>query len=221
MEIRENRFSLEEITASSIVASLNGEVQEDGLGLHHAGMRLRRLELGLKQGDIALMVGFKTEASICHFEMLRAFPPPEVAQKIADILETSSEELFPEWLKFHIRPRKKNVLREIPEADLDPSELNRAIETEDRLTAVDPHSLAEKTDLKDQVREVLDDRLTETERLLINFRFGIGIDQGHTLEEVAQAFKLSVDDLKIIQNRVFRKLRCSPKIARRLMELLD
>lgn len=211
MEINKNQPSLEELTAQSIVA---------GTPCNYM-LRNRRLEIRLLQQELADMMGFKLGSSIGHFENLRAYPDCKTAYKLAYILDIDSQKLFPEWLKFHIKGRRKSELREIPETDVDPLEMKRAIEEGDLLTAVDPHDLVEQSDMIEQVNSILVDNLSEDEWSLINFRFGLNGHSSHTREEAAEAFNINPDDVWSIEGQIFRRLRYPSKNLRKLRELLD
>lgn len=205
MEIGEKPF-LEELTAQSIV----------GPEPHNAALRSCRLACGLRQSDLASILGYKNPASIRHFELLRSFPDPETAQKLADILKVNSQELFPEWLKLHTKDRSSS--REIAETDVDPLELNRARETEALLTAIDPQTYVEKSDLKDRVKLAIDEALTPLQQEVLDYRLGLRNGIRHNSEQTAEQFKTTIEDIHSIERNAFRRLR-NPKL--RLADLLD
>jgi RNA polymerase primary sigma factor len=72
--------------------------------------------------------------------------------------------------------------------------------------AIDPHSAAESSDLKDVVLEAISG-LTPREERILRMRFGIGGMDEHTLEEVGQIFGVTRERIRQIEARALMKLR--------------
>jgi RNA polymerase primary sigma factor len=72
--------------------------------------------------------------------------------------------------------------------------------------AIDPHTAAETSDLKDVVIEAISG-LTPREERILRMRFGIGGMDEHTLEEVGQIFGVTRERIRQIEARALMKLR--------------
>jgi RNA polymerase primary sigma factor len=72
---------------------------------------------------------------------------------------------------------------------------------------------------KDELNKALD-TLPERERDVLKFRYGIGSDRSHTLEEVGREFKVTRERIRQIEAKALRKLR-HPSRARHLKGFLD
>jgi RNA polymerase primary sigma factor len=72
--------------------------------------------------------------------------------------------------------------------------------------AVDPHSAAEASILRDVVSEAIG-CLTPREERILRMRFGIGGMAEHTLEEVGQIFGVTRERIRQIEARALMKLR--------------
>jgi len=86
-------------------------------------------------------------------------------------------------------------------------------------SAVNPANATGLLMLREQLDEVLED-LTERERLVLKFRFGIGEEYPRTLEEVGNMFNVTRERVRQIEAKALRKLR-HPKRARKLKGFLD
>jgi RNA polymerase primary sigma factor len=104
---------------------------------------------------------------------------------------------------------------ETPVGDHDDSTLGDFIEDK---TAIDPETDAAKQLLKDYIDEALDN-LTEKERRVLQFRFGMHDGRSWTLEEVGREFGVTRERVRQIQAKALRKLR-HPRFQK-LIELLD
>lgn len=60
-----------------------------------------------------------------------------------------------------------------------------------------------------QTDRLLDEHLNEREARILRLRFGIGVRNDHTLEEVGQVFKLTRERIRQIEGLALRKLRAN------------
>ena len=72
--------------------------------------------------------------------------------------------------------------------------------------AVDPSGGLELDDMREAMRTVLNE-LPEREREVVKMRFGLGAEQGATLEEVGQAFNITRERVRQIEVRTLYRLR--------------
>jgi len=86
-------------------------------------------------------------------------------------------------------------------------------------TAISPANATAYTLLKEQLETVLD-TLTEREKRVLKFRFGIGDGCPRTLEEVGSVFKVTRERVRQIEAKALRKLR-HPTRSRRLKNFMD
>jgi RNA polymerase primary sigma factor len=86
-------------------------------------------------------------------------------------------------------------------------------------TAISPANATAYTLLKEQLESVLA-TLTEREKRVIKFRFGIGDGLPRTLEEVGSVFKVTRERVRQIEAKALRKLR-HPTRSRRLKNFMD
>lgn len=82
----------------------------------------------------------------------------------------------------------------------------------------DPTKKADEHILKDRVREVLSD-LTERERLVLNYRYGLSDGVCRTLEEVGKMFNVTRERIRQVEIFALQQLRESGK-AKALMEFM-
>jgi RNA polymerase primary sigma factor len=74
-------------------------------------------------------------------------------------------------------------------------------------TAPDPHEAARNTLMQAHTARILDEALTEREARIVRLRFGIGVENRHTLEEVGTVFNLTRERIRQIEVKALRKLR--------------
>lgn len=104
---------------------------------------------------------------------------------------------------------------EMPVGTEENSYLGDFIEDESLPGPVDAASLQL---LREQMHEILES-LTERERDVLAMRFGLKDGQGHTLEEVGQAFGVTRERIRQIESKALRKLR-HPLRSRKLRDYL-
>jgi RNA polymerase primary sigma factor len=86
-------------------------------------------------------------------------------------------------------------------------------------TVLGPVDAASKQLLKEQMQNILDS-LSDRERRVLEMRFGLLDGQGHTLEEVGQAFGVTRERIRQIEAKALRKLR-HPLRSRKLRDYLS
>jgi RNA polymerase primary sigma factor len=85
-------------------------------------------------------------------------------------------------------------------------------------TLPEPDDAASKQLLREQMRTILES-LNHRERQVLEMRFGLKDGQGHTLEEVGQAFGVTRERIRQIEAKALRKLR-HPLRSRKLRDYL-
>jgi RNA polymerase primary sigma factor len=85
--------------------------------------------------------------------------------------------------------------------------------------AVSPANATAYSMLKEQLEDVLN-TLTDRERMVLKYRFGIGDGCPRTLEEVGKMFKVTRERIRQIEAKALRKLR-HPTRSRKLRNFLD
>jgi RNA polymerase primary sigma factor len=83
--------------------------------------------------------------------------------------------------------------------------------------AVNPHTAAEASLLRDRVAEALS-QLTPREERIMRMRFGIGMPD-HTLEQVGKTFGVTRERIRQIEAKALKKL-CHPARAGKLVSFL-
>ncbi len=81
--------------------------------------------------------------------------------------------------------------------------------------ALSPDEAVININMKDHTAAVLE-TLTPREEEIIRMRFGIGVGNEHTLEEVGQRFSLTRERIRQIEAKALRKLRCPSSHGARL-----
>lgn len=115
-----------------------------------------------------------------------------------------------------IKAAQTPVSLEAPMGDEGDSHLGDVIQ--DR-AALAPDEAASQGLLKDQVAKALD-MLTERERLVLQFRFGLADGRSRTLEEVGVKFGVTRERIRQIEAKALRKLR-HPSRSKKLRDFLE
>ena len=102
-----------------------------------------------------------------------------------------------------IRIAQDPVSLEAPVGEEEDSFLGDFIPDEDAPAPIDT---AMKSVFKDELNKALA-TLPERERDVLKFRYGIGSDRAHTLEEVGREFKVTRERIRQIEAKALRKLR--------------
>ena len=173
-----------------------------------------RLKEGYTQKQLGRIIGVHTTA-ITAYERLRAMPSPEIAEKLAEVLHKSANELFPEKLRAYMRQIRKERKKDNEETHPHFIPLSLGLES----SLEDPSPF---TDLcavlgisEEELRQRTDDilqGLTYIEREIIKLRYGLGDGYSYTLEEVGHIFKVTRERIRQIEAKAVRKLqKVSPK----------
>jgi RNA polymerase primary sigma factor len=123
--------------------------------------------------------------------------------------------------------RASNRVEQIMRISQEPMSLETPVGTEEDSylgdfikdeTMPEPDDAASKQLLREQMRAILDS-LNHRERQVLEMRFGLKDGQGHTLEEVGQAFGVTRERIRQIEAKALRKLR-HPLRSRKLRDYL-
>ena len=106
-----------------------------------------------------------------------------------------------------IRIAQDPVSLEAPVGEEEDSYLGDFIPDEDAPAPIDS---AMQAVFKDELNKALD-TLPERERDVLKFRYGVGFDRAHTLEEVGREFKVTRERIRQIEAKALRKLRSQSK----------
>lgn len=124
--------------------------------------------------------------------------------------------MTPERVREIIRIAQDPVSLEAPVGEEEDSYLGDFIPDEDAPAPIDT---AMKAVFKDELNKALD-LLPEREREVLKFRYGVGYDRSHTLEEVGRQFKVTRERIRQIEAKALRKLRLHSK-SKALRVFLD
>lgn len=124
--------------------------------------------------------------------------------------------MTPERVREIIRIAQDPVSLEAPVGEEEDSFLGDFIPDEDAPAPIDT---AMKAVFKDELNKALD-LLPEREREVLKFRYGVGYDRSHTLEEVGRQFKVTRERIRQIEAKALRKLRSHSK-SKALKVFLD
>lgn len=111
--------------------------------------------------------------------------------------------MTPERVREIIRIAQDPVSLEAPVGEEEDSFLGDFIPDEDAPAPIDT---AMKAVFKDELNKALD-LLPEREREVLKFRYGVGFDRSHTLEEVGRQFKVTRERIRQIEAKALRHLR--------------
>ena len=124
--------------------------------------------------------------------------------------------MSPDKVREVIRIAQDPVSLESPVGEEEDSFLGDFIPDEDVPAPIDS---AMKSVFKDELNKALD-TLPEREREVLKFRYGIGYERSHTLEEVGRHFKVTRERIRQIEAKALRKLRSQSK-SKALKVFLD
>lgn len=166
-----------------------------------------RQELGLTQIQFSFLTGIGVNV-YKNIESLKYYPNRDQKQEIADALNKDVEWLFPpELVPFHELRREVYLT----------GEQVKNIGWIKPLQLPDPNA---EVGLKEIIAESLD-KLTDREKLVLKYRFGLDGNGCHTFEEISKLLRLNITKERIrqIEAKALRKLR-NPKIAKLLKEYI-
>ena len=106
-----------------------------------------------------------------------------------------------------IRLAQDPVSLETPIGEEEDSHLGDFIPDEDAPAPIDT---AMKAVFKDELNKALN-TLPEREREVLKFRYGVGYDRAHTLEEVGRQFRVTRERIRQIEAKALKKLRMQNK----------
>ena len=124
--------------------------------------------------------------------------------------------MSPDRVREIIRIAQDPVSLEAPVGEEEDSYLGDFIPDEDAPAPIDT---AMKSVFKDELNKALN-TLPEREREVLKFRYGVGYDRSHTLEEVGKQFKVTRERIRQIEAKALRKLRTQGK-SKSLKVFLD
>jgi len=166
----------------------------------------RRQELGLSQGRMAQLIGTNLDY-YSALENMRLSPLTHkgkwrtTALKCAEYFDCSPEELFPKGI---IAVDSSRAERTMDYDELSPPSLS---EYGKRLLLLsEPESMVEANELAQQIRG-LTTTLTPREEQVLQLRFGLNGQDLHTLNEVAEIYKVGPERIRQIESKALRKLR--------------
>ena len=122
----------------------------------------------------------------------------------------------PERVREIVRIAQDPVSLEAPVGEEEDSYLGDFIPDEDAPAPIDS---AMQAVFKDELNKALN-TLPERERDVLKFRYGIGSDRSHTLEEVGREFKVTRERIRQIEAKALRKLRQASR-SKNLRVFLD
>ncbi len=123
--------------------------------------------------------------------------------------------MTPDKVREIIRIAQDPVSLEAPVGEEDDSFLGDFIPDEDAPAPIDT---AMQSVFKDELNKALN-TLPEREREVLKFRYGVGYDRAHTLEEVGRQFNVTRERIRQIEAKALRKLRSQSK-SKALREFL-
>ena len=144
-------------------------------------------------------------------QMLHEIGREPTPEELADKLQMPLEKV-----RKVMKIAKEPISLETPIGDEEDSQLGDFIEDKN---AVLPLDSAIQENLKETTTRVLAS-LTPREERVLRMRFGIGMNTGHTLEEVGQQFSVTRERIRQIEAKALRKLK-HPSRSRKLRSFLD
>lgn len=133
-------------------------------------------------------------------------------EEIADVMETDPRKV--QWM---IQVSRRPLSLETPVGEDDDAVLGSFIEDEQTLSPVDS---ANQGLLREKINDIFLMTLSPREARILNLRFGLGGNVGHTLEEVAQKYGVTRERIRQIEGKALRKMR-HPSRARQLRNYLQ
>lgn len=140
-------------------------------------------------------------------ELGREPTPEEIAERM---------EVSPEKVREIMKISQEPVSLETPIGEEEDSQLGDFIPDE---SVENPIEKASSLMLRDDLRRILDG-LTERERKVIEFRFGLIDGQSRTLEEVGKIFGVTRERIRQIESKTLKKLQ-HPNRSAKLKDYLD
>ena len=139
-------------------------------------------------------------------EMGREPTPEELAEKL---------HMSVEGVRKTLKIAKEPISLETPIGEDGDAQLGDLVEDEGAILPIDA---AIQSDLRDTTTRVLAS-LTPREERILRMRFGLGMNNAHTLEEVGQKFSVTRERIRQIEAKALRKLKTEP--IKELRSFLD
>lgn len=166
-------------------------------------VRKRRVALGLTQKQLGLVID-KSHTYLSALESFRLFPTEEDGIKLAEVLQSTPQELFPKWLEY-FKPKQTTI---ISEHEVTPQMLTGGL-SQFLLESGDEQNMIDSIDkdfLKEEIDKVMDS-LSPREVKVLKLRFGLGTEKQLTLEDTAQVFRVTRERIRQIEAKAIRKLK--------------
>ena len=144
-------------------------------------------------------------------QMLQEMGREPSAEELAEKMEMSEDKV-----RKVLRIAKEPISMDNPIGDDEESHLGDFIEDSHILSPVES---ATASGLRETTRQVLEG-LTEREAKVLKMRFGIGMSNDHTLEEVGKQFDVTRERIRQIEAKALRKLR-HPSRSEQLRSFLE
>ena len=140
-------------------------------------------------------------------EMGREPTPEELAEKL---------HMSVERVRKTLKIAKEPISLETPIGEDGDAQLGDLVEDEGAILPIDA---AIQSDLRETTTRVLAS-LTPREERILRMRFGLGMNNAHTLEEVGQKFSVTRERIRQIEAKALRKLK-HPSRSKELRSFLD
>ena len=172
--------------------------------IYNASLRSIRKKMGISQKRLSKMSGINL-AKIMDFERLRRIPTADEAGQVAEVLDVSPTEIFPEELYRQIVDRVKDLGYDFY-FDVSPMSLYRkeVFELEAETNRVE--DIDSEIDRNIIVNRYLS-RLQEREREILSLRFGLDGEGSKTLEEVGRVYGVTRERVRGIEAKAIKKLK--------------
>lgn len=163
-------------------------------------VRSRRLRLGMTQKQLGELVGLGV-AAISHIESFRNYPSGKRADKIAKVLGTTVDKLFPQWLAEYRDIKPVTTIHELDVSRLGSKQAKLLVGSQDVLLN------AEKEELGEVIVPSILNSLNPRERKIIELRFGLSGLDPKTYEELGRVFGITRERTRQIERRALKKLK--------------
>ena len=179
--------------------------------LFNVRMKERRKELGMTQQQLADLSGVNP-STISKIEILQPLKPTNTTRKhlhdVAYALDVEFDYLFPvEYIKAMTDGWLPGIRNLVFVKDISLDKLPPTVE-DFRLPS--PEDIAEDNMMKADVKWGLKE-LPECERMVIEYRYGIGYNRSHTLEETGRKINVTRERVRQIEQTGLSMLR-NPKV---------
>jgi len=170
-------------------------------------MQKLRIKKGLKLEELSELIGEHNQTA-GRIESCRLYPTEQIQNKIADVLGSTREKIFPEWLVyFETAQKEKRNIKIVPIKNLQ-IDAPEILELSD---GTDLYQEAERSVLRDKVFNALS-ILKPKDRRIIELSFGLVDGIQRTLEEVGKEFGISRERVRQILAKAQEQLRQNDKL---------